>query len=467
VTAPVKRVLVRGGGIAAPMAALAISRAYGRLGVEVIWHDTAETAPPLAALIAPPDLATFHKLLGIDEKALVCGAAATVNLGQQFAGWSGNDGAFLHAYGDAGTPYASLPFLQYWTRARARGLQVALEEFCLAAAAAKQGRVGEPAAGQALKRGWHLDAAGYARVLRAGCERSGVRIAVEEGQPADADLIVDAGGARTGDTVTESMNDGSPACDRILRGSGPVFEPLPPYSRVTAHRAGWLTLIPLADRTAAEFAFSSAHMSDEDARTALRAMTGGRITIADFAEPLRVGTCLRPWVDNIVAIGPSAVRTLPLDGAELLLLQLAIAQLILLWPIDRSDMQEAEIYNLEMGGTYARVQDFTAQHFRLNARIEPFWRDARAAPVSAELAAKIELFAARGLLAHCNHEAHVEDSWAMCMAGHGLIPRSFDPQAARVEERALMTEFQRQLGAIATAVRAMPSHSEALEQVRK
>src|SRR3546814_5190943 len=84
----------------------------------------------------------FHRLLGIDEAALIGEAAATINMGQQFAGWSGGDEAFLHAYGDAGSAFASLPFVQHWTRARAAGLGVALEDFCLAAAAAKQGRTG-------------------------------------------------------------------------------------------------------------------------------------------------------------------------------------------------------------------------------------------------------------------------------------------------------------------------------------
>src|SRR3546814_3982545 len=76
-----------------------------------------------------------------------------------------------------------------------------------------------------------------------------------------------------------------------------------------------------------------------------------------------------------------------------------------------------------------------------------YWDAARAAPISAELAAKIDLFAARGMFAHFNHEAHVEDSWALVMAGHGVTPRSFDPQALLVDDQALMAEFQRQLRA--------------------
>src|SRR3546814_18797158 len=87
-----------------------------------------------------------------------------------------------------------------------------------------------------------------------------------------------------------------------------------------------------------------------------------------------------------------------------------------------------------LAGTRARVADFTAQHFRLNARIgEPYWDAARAAPVSAELAAKIDLFAARGMFAHYNHEAHVEVGWAVVMAGHGVTQHHYTGRAAREE----------------------------------
>ena len=235
-----KRVAVYGGGVAAAMAALAIARAFSRRGVEVTWVDTGDAPLPHAALIAPPDLATFHRLLGIDEADLVRHAAATFNMGQQFAGWSGGDGAFLHAYGDAGTPFASLPFVQHWTRARAAGLRVGLEDFCLAAAAAKEGRTGGTgeASGQAVKRGWHLDTGGYARLLRGACEKAGVRIAAGRdavaqvdggkltafgptgGERVDADLFVDTDGALIAALDPGGARQAVPVCDRILRASG-------------------------------------------------------------------------------------------------------------------------------------------------------------------------------------------------------------------------------------------------------
>ena len=487
-THSVQRVVVFGGGVAAAMAALAVSRAYARLGTDIVWADTGEAPAPHAALIAPPDLATFHRLLGIDEAALARHAAATIAMGQQFAGWSGGEDAFLHAYGDAGSAFASLPFVQHWTRARAAGLRVALEDFCLAAAAAKQGRTGtprEPATRQAVKAGWHLDAAGYAKLLRAACEQADIRIVpgagavphkggsrldridLADGEQLGADLFIDTDGALIAALDPGGAEAHPGFCDRIIRASAPAFDPLPLYSRVAAHPAGWLTLIPLANRTAIEFAYDSASLSDADAPAALAAALGRPADAAPPA-PLAATARPRPWAGNVVAVGPAAGAAPPLDGAELLLLQLGIAQLVLLWPIDRARMREADIYNEEMAGTRARVADFTAQQFRLNARIgEPYWDAARAAPVSAELAAKIDLFAARGMFAHYNHEAHVEDSWALVMAGHGVTPRSFDPQALLTQDQALMAEFQRQLRAVASDVHAMETHADALRRMRE
>lgn len=480
----VQQVIVHGGGIAAPMAALAIARAYTRLGVEVTWADTGEAPAPHSALVAPPDLATFHRLLGIDDKALTTHAAATLNMGQQFAGWSGGDAAFMHAYGDAGSAYADLPFVQHWSRARAAGLRVALEDFSLAAAAAKEGRTGapdNPATRQAVKAGWHLDAAGYAALLRTGCEGAGVRIVAAAnaapqieggritaldigGEPLIADLFIDTDGKLVDALDSGAADPGRPWCDRLLRASAPPFGPLPLYSRVAAHAAGWLTLIPLADRTALEFHYDSRYLADADAPAMLAALTGQKLDAV--LEPIATTTRARLWTGNAVALGRAAGSAPPLDGAELLLLQLSIAQLVLLWPLAAADMPEADIYNEEIGGTWSRVRDFTAQHFRLGARSEPFWAAARAAPISPELAAKIDLFAARGMFAHFNHEAHVEDGWALVMAGHGIVPRGFDPQALRVEDQALMAEFQRQLRAVATDVRAMESHADALGRLR-
>ncbi|WP_374408579.1 tryptophan 7-halogenase [Pelagerythrobacter sp.] len=483
----VRQVVVHGGGIAAPMAALALARAFGRVGTAVTWIDTGDEASPHEALIAPPELAAFHRLLGIADEALVRRASGTIAMGQQFVGWSGGAGDFLHAYGDAGRSYASLPFIQHWARARQAGLKVALEDFCLAAAAARQGRTRvrkPPDAQPAVKHGWHLHAAAYAGLLRTACEREGVRIVagpcaaseaadghlraitVDGGERLEAELFIDADGALADAAGGPDAISAPPSCDRLLRASGPALDPMPLYSRIAAHGAGWMAVIPLRDRTAYEFVYSSPHMDDDEARHEFGAMSGGPMRVAEVPETLAMRHRPAPWQGNVVAIGRAAGLPVPLDGADMLLLQLAIAQLVLLWPIDAAAMPEADIYNEEMAGSRTHLGEFTALHFRLADRAgEPFWEAARAREISPELAARIDLFAARGIVAQFSHEALVEDSWSLCLTGHGIVPRSFDPQALAVDEQALIAEFQRQLRGVADAVNAMPTHAEVLRGI--
>jgi tryptophan halogenase len=134
----ISRVVVVGDGVPAATAALAIARAFGPLGTEVVWAFRTEDVTRHLALAAPPDIRALHRLLRVDEAHLIRETPATLRTAEQFTGWSGDNGPFIHAYGDAGDAFRSLPFVQHWSRARRAGLRVALEDFCLAAAAAKQ-----------------------------------------------------------------------------------------------------------------------------------------------------------------------------------------------------------------------------------------------------------------------------------------------------------------------------------------
>ena len=73
------------------------------------------------------------KLIGVTRGAFT--------LGKRFVDTSGSAPAFFHAYGSHGARIEHKEFLPCWLRARKLGLQVALEDFCLTAAAAKQGRM--------------------------------------------------------------------------------------------------------------------------------------------------------------------------------------------------------------------------------------------------------------------------------------------------------------------------------------
>ena len=480
----IRSVVVFGDGIAAATAALALARAYRRLDVEVSLVGRGSLPSAHAAHAAAPDIAALHRLLGIAEDRLLRETPATFHGGQLFVGWSGEGSNFLHAYGEAGRAFAGLSFLQHWVRARNGGLRVPLEDFCLAAAAARHGRVpADRPAEPEVHHGYQLDARSYQALLMRRCGEEGVAIIRDDAATAEvaagriealrlaageritADLFVDTDGMLIDSLDPEGACPAQPVCDRLLLASGPAIEPVPLYARIAAHRAGHVQLLPLRDRTAVALAYASRWMTDAEALAALPSLAGMPILGCDPPVAQPDHRRKRLWVGNCVAIGDAAGAEPALEAGALLGLQLAVAQLVLLFPVDPAEMAEAAIYDSEIGGQLARIADFHAMHFRLNRRPgEPFWDAVRVAPVSAELQAKIALFRARGMFAHYDHEPYVDESWALCMAGHGLVPEGYDPQVDKVEEGEAIAAFQGQLRDIARKVGSMHSHAAALAQ---
>ncbi len=215
-------------------------------------------------------------------------------------------------------------------------------------------------------------------------------------------------------------------------------------------------------------AYAGGGLSDDEATASIGALAGLRVGPDMFVENIADRIRRRPWVGNCVAIGAAAARGDPIDAVELHRDQIAIAHLVALLPIDRTAMVEAGIYNDEVVLHYLRLRDFQAAHYRLNARVgEPFWDEARAAPVSDLLEAKIALFGARGMVAQHNQEAFNEDSWQSLLVGHGIVPRSPDPRAAAMPESEVARRLQAILGAVARDVALLMPHQAMREQAMR
>jgi tryptophan halogenase len=478
-----RRVVVIGHGHAPAMAAIALRRAFARGGLEVEWVETPGAISAHSVLAALPNLQAFHRLLGLDAGALLRETQGSFAMGQQYLGFSGGDGEFLHSYGPTGRPIAGLPFMQFWLKARAAGLPAGLADFARENVAARNGRIriADAREGESTAQGHHFDARSYAAVLRTQALREGVAITpdaapvavaeggriaslrLSDGRDIAADLFIDT----TPDAaILSALGDGAPAdasvssCDRLLIGSAPPLRPLPLYSRIAAHSAGWSALYPLRNRTGIVIAYDSALMSDaEAAKQSPVPLSDPRIV------PLAPVQRQRPWIGNAVAIGAASGQHEPLAATGLHRLQIAITHLISLFPVRADAMPEADIYNEELAAWHARLRDFDAAPYALNGRAEPFWLAARARPVSPELDARISLFGARGMVAQYNQDSFVEDEWQGMFIGLGLAPRAWDPQADRADEQMVMADFRDQLTAIRADVMAMEMHEAALAKV--
>ncbi len=479
--------VVVGAGAPAALAALALHRAFARGGLEVHWVETPSSADAPQSFAALPNIQSFHRLLGLDEAAVLRATGGAFSLGCQYVGFSGEGSSFLHGYGPVGQPFGSLPFAQFWIKAREEGMPAGFGDFARDGVAALNGRMQLPEEGRPrpTAHGYHLDARAYAGLLRSHAEKLGIAIHSDDapravvrdgrvaairlsgGEEVAGDLFVDASGREA--CVLSALDDAEPvatpisSADRLMQVDANPLRPVPLYARTTAHSAGWTAMLPMQRKVGVEVAYDSSAMSDEEAVQLTGAPLAGEPTFRSIAPQRRS----HPWIANVVAVGDAAEVLDPIGSTALHRLQIAITHLVALFPVRADTMPEAAIYNDEIAAFSARLGDFQTAHYALNRRNEPFWQAARECPLSDELRAKIDLFKARGRIAQYNQESFSEDEWIAAFLGHGLVPRSYDPQVDRTPEQQVMAAFKAQLGSIRAEVTAMDTHEAALAKAMR
>jgi tryptophan 7-halogenase len=476
----IRSVVIVGGGSAGWMSAAALSSTLaGRCTITVVENPTQanDSGCLLPFESSLPGLTAFHALLGINEDVLIARTGATFKLGTSFAGWNAA-GPYIHPFGEFGATIAGAGFHHLHARRQAQGVTESLEDYCLAAAAAKLGRFARPTTDprsvmSTMSYGLHLKVADYAAELRrAAIERGATAVAgsvvnceVEDGLVRavvvdDAriagDFFIDCTGAAGGlirNQLETPWEDWSQwlICDRVVGGITAAPLPDQPLTMIEAKSTGWTMRAPLHREAGHATFYSSILNADEDATA--RTFSQGRVSL--------------PWVGNCVAIGLSAAVVEPLESISLHIVQTGIARLLGLWPDLSFAAGEREEYNRTMGAELDRIRDFLIAHYRLNDRHgEAFWDRARAVVAPEQLALKQHQFESRGRVVLYDEEAFVEPSWIALFLGQGLKPRRHHVLADQIPDAVLEQTFSRMRQVIHNAAQSLPPHAEFLARCR-
>ncbi|HET9444701.1 MAG TPA: tryptophan 7-halogenase, partial [Steroidobacteraceae bacterium] len=413
-------------------------------------------------------------------------------LGHRFVDASDCAPAFFHAYGSHGARIDRKEFLPFWLRARKLGLPAPLEDFCLTAAAAKQGRMLVPdpeiEANGFTDYAYHLPAIAYSSLLRFIALRRGVvahqarevaavlradgaiaGIALDGHRRVDGDFFLDVTGEEAQllsslAVKRESWREHFVA-DRVLVAYGQPIQPVPVYSEVRAWADGWVALHPTQMCTHINAAYSSQILGDgaalqAAARVARMALNGGAVRTSD------PGRSAVAWEHNCVALGAAACVFDPLRCVDLQAVQVGLVHLLHLFPVQADYEVERAEYNHNMRSSFERIRDFQAAHYALNRYGgSSFWTRARAQLVSPALQHKIETFRARGAVAAYEDETFTIDDWQALLIGHGVSPESYDPAVERTPQQIMQRELGRVLSFIKAKVEEQPSHSDYLQTV--
>ncbi len=486
-----RRIVIVGGGSAGWMSAAALSQVT-KTPIVLIESDAIGTVGVGEATI--PQIRTFNRALGIDEREFVRETKASFKLGIRFVGWNGEGSDYLHAFGAVGQHTGIIPFHHLWLRAHAAGFAEPLGAYSLNDVAARAGKMampggGLPAQGANMPWAYHFDASLYAGYLRRLAEERGVQriegkiaevaigpdrrsvdsVTLESGQIIDGDFFLDCSGFRG---LLVSMLDGSDMhdwshwlpCNSAQAVPCQSNNPPTPFTTSTAHKAGWQWRIPLQHRVGNGVVYCSDFMSDDDARDHLLAHIDG----PPDAEPRQIrfttGTRKKHWIGNCLAIGLSAGFLEPLESTSIHLIQYSVARLMAMLPRRTIDPAITDAFNREIAQQWSRIRDFLILHYWANGREgDPFWDACRAMSLPETLTAKIEQFRATGHFVREEEELFTEVGWSQVFLGHGVLPGTWHPLADEVPE-AELRDMLRQIGAQhGQLAEAMPTHQQFIE----
>jgi len=484
-----RRIVIVGGGTAGWMTAAALAKTlHQEYSIRLIESDEITTIGVGEATIPP--IVSFNAALGIDEDDFLKKTQGTLKLGIEFVNWHQVGTSYMHAFGSVGHDLHHVPFYNYWLRQYLAGKASDLGQYSINTMASMQAKgmralpdmAGSPLG--ELSHAFHFDASLYAKYLRefskAGVIRTeGKVVSVTQRENGDIDeLILESGERITGDlfidcsgmrallieqTLKTGYEDWSHwlPCDRAIAVPCASSATLLPYTRSTAHGAGWQWRIPLQHRIGNGHVFSSKFMSEDEATKILLNNLDGE----QLAEPRTVnfmtGKRLKQWNKNCVAVGLSGGFLEPLESTSIHLIQNSIARIVRFLPNNNITQADIDEFNMQSDFEYERIRDFIILHYKATEREDtPFWRYCKHMEIPSTLQKKIDLYCGNGRIFRENNELFAEYSWLQVLHGQGIRPNSYSPLADRLPESELIEFLDGVENVIGKCVARMPTHAE-------
>ncbi len=474
------------------MAAAALAKTLGReCDVRLVESEEIGTVGVGEATV--PHLQAFNQALGIEEADFVRQVRGTFKLGIQFVDWGLVGDRYFHTFGPIGHDYGFLPFHQYWLKLFLSGRADDLGAYSLHSVAALRGKFMTSASDVPqnsplynIAHAYHFDAGLYALYLRSYSEARGVRrtegrvvdvelrgadgfieaVVLEGGEKISGDLFIDCSGFR-GLLIEQALHTGYEdwthwlPCDRAMAVPCEKVGSATPYTRSTARTAGWQWRIPLQHRTGNGYVYSSAYISDDEARRTLMSNLDGRVLAEPRILKFTTGKRRKFWNRNCVAIGLASGFMEPLESTSIYLIQYGVGRLINLMPDRNFSPVLIERYNQQAAFEFERIRDFLILHYYATERRDsPFWQYCGNMQIPEQLADNIRLFQDSGRFFRNADELFAIQSWVQVMMGQHLVPHGYHPAVDLTPEDEVIELVAGVRNVIARCVEAMPPHEQ-------
>ena len=491
----IRNIVIAGGGTAGWMAAAAFAKVLGpRWSVTLVESEEIGTVGVGEATI--PVINVYNNALELDENEFMRETSATFKLGIEFRNWGRLGDSYIHGFGPLGPDIGITKFHHYWLKMRAAGQAAPLEDYSINISASRANKMmraqkelgASPLA--EIAHAYHFDAGLYAAFLRRYAEQRGVKriegkirsvstktdngfveaITLESGRRVEGDLFIDCTGFR-GLLIEQTLKTGYEdwthwlPCDRAWAVPCTSVEPLLPYTRATAHGAGWQWRIPLQHRIGNGHVFASSFIEEQDAADMLMRRLDGQ----PLAEPRMLkfvtGKRKKLWNKNVVAVGLASGFMEPLESTSIHLIQTTVSRLASLFPDQGFNETDIDEFNRQSDFEFERIRDFLILHYHATERSDTeFWNYCRTMSIPDTLRHKMELWRSNARVFRENAELFSEISWVEVFLGQNLVPRSYHPLVDALEEERIANFLDNVRSTIKRCVEVMPTHAAYVAQ---
>lgn len=490
----IKSIAIVGGGTAGWIAAASSVKLLPE-NVEITLIESEDIGTVGVGEATIPQIRHLNGILGIDENDFIAKTYGTFKLGIEFSDWGHIGERYLHAFGSVGIDLALLSFYHYWLKANQKGEADNFWAYSLNNESAyankfdRIDRVGQTSL-SGLVYAFHFDASAYAAYLRNYSEQKGVRrvegkivetltdnesgyisgLNLADGSTVSADLYIDCSGFR-GLLIEDCL--GVPyenwqkwlPCNRAIAVGCKRTEPLIPYTKARAHKAGWQWRIPLQHRTGNGHVYCDNFISTEEATQTLLS----NIDAEALGDPLQLkfttGCRQKFWHKNVVAIGLSSGFLEPLESTSIHLIQSNVSRLLELLPAQMITPEIRSEYNKVVRNEFIYVRDFLILHYHLTRRNDSeFWRYCANMDVPDSLKEKMALFKSSGMIRPESQNLFLESNWVQVLLGQGMLPDAHHIMANRLRDSQLSEFLSNTKRVIHKTIRNLPAHSTFIER---
>jgi tryptophan 6-halogenase len=499
-SAPIRRILIVGGGTAGWMTALTFARSLGRQGTEITLLES-----PAVGIIgvgegSTPWLRGFFDGLGIEESEWMPACHATYKVGITFDRWCTKPGfeSYFH-------PFASmldnLTMSQFVHNVEARvngaNLYAHPNRFFIASRLAEQQLAPKPVESFPFDiwHGYHFDSVLLGDFLHRKAVERGVRyrtghvthatldergaiaaVHTKEGEEIRADLYVDCTGF-AGLLIDKALKTPFVSfADNLFNDAAiamptPIEGAIPCETVSTALSNGWVWKIPLTSRYGNGYVYSTKYCSPDEAEKELR----GHLGLLDADVPARhlkmkIGRVTRHWNKNCLAVGLSQGFIEPLEATALLFIQQTAAKFVEF--VHAGDFGEAaqDRYNATMNEHFEGVRDYIVTHYKTSSRRDSeYWRaNAANMQLSDDLKKLLSLWMdgksiRGGIRQQAIGKGYPVFSWYAILAGMGIFPDAKDLRPPTEQEARFNMEEIDDL--LARSARNFLPHAQVLKSI--